>query len=209
MKINLIYMTDHRLYLNYINDHYNELKFKYYNFCKLQHYDWDEDVFSDTILKCYESIEKKGKLNDTTPYGMESYTFLAFKNNIRNEKRYCRNKNRDNNISSDNINDLYEDFYNKSNDSATVKIQNDLFKDYAILYIMLKVEEHFDLEHVYLFKVKTLTSGMTFKKLAETCKNIKATRKKILEVQHWIKENVSKEDIRKSFFEQFGDLIGN
>ena len=202
-------MTDHRLYLNYINDHYNELKFKYYNFCKLQHYDWDEDVFSDTILKCYESIEKKGKLNDTTPYGMESYTFLAFKNNIRNEKRYCRNKNRDKNISSDNINDLYEEFYNKSNDSATVKIQNDLFKDYAILYIMLKVEEHFDPEHVYLFKVKTLTSGMTFKKLAEACKNIKSTRKKILEVQHWIKENVSKEDIRKSFFEQFGDLIGN
>lgn len=202
-------MTDHRLYLNYINDHYNELKFKYYNFCKLQHYDWDEDVFSDTILKCYESIEKKGKLNDTTPYGMESYTFLAFKNNIRNEQRYCRNKNRDKNISSDNINDLYEEWYNQNNDTATKKIEKDLFQDFSVFYIMLKVEERFDPEYVYLFKVKTLTPNMTFKKLAETCKNIKSTRKKILEVQHWIRENITKEEIRKEFYELYGNIISN
>jgi DNA-directed RNA polymerase specialized sigma24 family protein len=207
MKINLIYMTDAQLFLNHINDHYQELKWKYYRFCQEKHYDWDEDIFSDTILKCYETIDKKGKMQSNTPYGIESYFFLAFKNNIRNEKRYCRSKCRDWNITSDNINDLYEEYYNKSNDSAKVKIQNDLFKDYATLYIMLKVEEHFDAEHFYLFKIKTLTKGMTFKKLQETCKHIKSTRKKFIEVQQWLKDNVTKEDVRKAFYEEFGDLM--
>lgn len=202
-------MTDAELFLNHINENYTKLKWKYYRFCIENHLSWDEDIYSDTILKCYETIEKKGKMQNNTPYGIESYFFLAFKNNIRNEQRYCRSRLRDKNISSDNINDLYEEFYNKSNDTATVKIQNDLFKDYAILYIMLKVEEHFDQEHFYLYRIKTLTKGMTFKKLQDQCKNIKSTRKKVIEVQNWLKGNVTKEEIRKSFFEEFGDLIGN
>lgn len=195
-------------YLIWFSHHYQELKGKYAKFCKENNYDWDEDIFSDTYLKIYDCIIKNG-IKDDTPHGMSGYTFMSFKNNIRNEQRYCRNKNRNKNISSDNINDLYEEWYNQNNDTATKKIEKDLFQDFSVFYIMLKVEERFDPEYVYLFKVKTLTPNMTFKKLAETCKNIKSTRKKILEVQHWIRENITKEEIRKEFYELYGNIISN
>jgi DNA-directed RNA polymerase specialized sigma24 family protein len=192
-------------YLNWISKHYNQLKNKYWKFCQEKQYTWSEDIYSDTILKVYESIVKRG-LKDTTDYGMESYTFMAFKNNIMNEQRYSRNKKRDFNISSDNIEALYEEFYNRTENPAMIKIISDLFKDFSILYIMSKVEDNFDDEHFYLFKVKTLVPEMTFKKLAETTK-IKASRKKVIEVMRWVKENIKKEEIRKIFYNIYGDII--
>lgn len=198
-------MQDEAIFLNYINDHYNELKRKYFKFCQEKQYDWDEDIFSDTILKCYDCIVKKGGLKDKSAHGIESYFFIAFRNNIMNEQRYSRNKKRDRNINSDSINDLYEVWYNANNNDARVKIVNDLFKDFSILYIMTQVEDNFDEEHFYLFRLKTLCN-LTFKNLAEKT-NIKASRKKVIEVIHWIKDNIRKEDIRQLFFVMYGDII--
>lgn len=199
-------MHDKDLFINYINDHYSELKNKYFKFCQEKDYDWSEDVFQDTILKCYQTIEKVGKLKDTSSYGIESYFFKSFKNNTLLEKVYCRTKNRDYNINSDNINDIYEVWYNNNNSTAREKLINDLYKDFATLYIMLQVENNFDSEHFYLFRVKVLTPDMTFKKLAEQTK-VKASRKKVIDVTHWLKENVTKEQIKKAFNEIYGDLI--
>jgi hypothetical protein len=199
-------MQDETIFLNYINGHYSELKNKYYKFCQEKQYTWNEDIYSDTILKCYDVIIKNGKLKDKSPHGIESYFFMAFRNNIMNEQRYSRNKKRDKNINSDHINDLYELWYNDNFNDARVKITNDLFKDFSILYIMTRVEDNFDSEHFYLFKVKTLVPEMTFKKLAETTK-IKASRKKVIEVMRWVKENIKKEEIRKIFYNIYGDII--
>jgi len=199
-------MKDEQLFINHINDHYQELKNKYFKFCQEKQYDWDEDVYSDTILKCYETIKKNGKLKDTTPYGIESYFFRSFKNNIMNEKNYGRVKKRDMNINSDNINDIYEVWYNDNFSDARVKIVNDLFKDFSVLYIMAMVENNWDSEHFYLFRIKTLTPNMTFKKLADITK-IKGSRKKTIEVIRWVKENIKKEEIRKVFYELYGDII--
>lgn len=191
-------MQDEAIFLNYINDHYNELKRKYFKFCQEKQYDWDEDIFSDTILKCYDCIVKKGGLKDKSAHGIESYFFIAFRNNIMNEQRYSRNKKRDRNINSDSINDLYETFYNKTNDPAINKVMHDLFVDFSTLYIMMQVEDNFDAESFYLFKVKTLVPNMTFKKLAEMT-SIKASRKKTIDVIRWVKENIKKDDVKKAF----------
>lgn len=199
-------MQDETIFLNYINDHYAELKNKYWKFCQEKQYEWNEDIFSDTILKCYDCIKKKGELKDKTSYGIESYFFKAFKNNIMNEQRYSRNKKRDRNINSDTINDLYETWYNDNFNDARVKIVNDLFKDFSILYIMSRVEDNFDKESFYLFRIKTLVPNMTFKRLADTTK-IKASRRKCIEVMRWVKDNIKKEDIRTVFFSVYGDLI--
>lgn len=51
-----------KLFLNYINDHYTLLKNKYRKFCIEKQYSWNEDVFSDTILNCYNAITKKDSL---------------------------------------------------------------------------------------------------------------------------------------------------
>jgi len=200
-------MTDQDLFLNYISEHYNELKYKYLNFCREHNYQWDEDIFSDTILKCYEAIRKKGQLNDTTPQGIENYFFIAFKLNIKREGQYARNQKRDRNITSDDINDTYEQWYNSNHISAMEKVKSDLFKDFSILYIMMVVEANFDQEHFYLFRIKTL-GNLTYKQLQEKTK-IKASRQKVIDVKNWLKENVTKNDIKREFTQIYGNLIEN
>ena len=167
-------MQDYKLiadnYLAWFADNMSKLKNKYRKFCIENSYDWDEDVFSDTYLKIYDIISKKG-IADSSEKGYDNYTFMAFKNNIRNEKNYCRTKNRDYNVTSDNIEQLYEDWYNDNHTSSTQKLKRDLFIDFATLYIILSVEEAFDAEHARLYKLKVLVKGMTFKKLAELDEN--------------------------------------
>ena len=203
--INKIKMLDQDVFINYINDHYTQLKNKYWKFCQEKQYTWDEDIFSDTILKCYDCVVKKGELKDKTPQGIENYFFNAFQNNIRNERRYSRNKKRDLNYTAEKIAIVYENWYNENHNDARVKIVNDLFKDFSILYIMTQVEDHFDAEHFYLFRIKTLCN-LTFKQLADKT-NIKASRRKCIEVMRWVRENIKKEDIRTVFFQVYGDLI--
>lgn len=199
-------MTDQDKFLRYINDHYLLLKNKYRKFCQEKMYDWDEDIYSDTILKCYEAIERKGKLEDTTPQGFENYFFRSFKQNIQREKQYCRVSKRDLNIKNDDINQLYEDWYNYNKDSSTSKIKNDMFKDFAVLYIMSTVEDNFDNEHFYLFKLKMLCPDMTYKKLAAKTK-VKGSRQKVVNVKNWLKDNVTKEDVNKAFYQLYGNLL--
>lgn len=198
-------MSDETIFLNYINDHYTELKNKYYKFCQEKQYTWNEDIYSDTILKCYDVIIKNGKLKDKSPHGIESYFFMAFRNNIMNEQRYSRNKKRDKNINSDHINDLYEEFYNRTENPAINKVMHDLFVDFSTLYIMMQVEDNWDSEHFYLFRLKTLVPNMTFKKLADIT-SIKASRKKTIDVIRWVKENIRKEDVKKAFNKFYDNL---
>ena len=198
-------MSDKDKFMHYINDHYNHLKYKYINFCKEKGYVWDEDIFSDTILKCHDAIEKKGKLNDTTDYGIESYFFISFKLNLKREGQYARNQKRDRNIDSDSINELYEDYYNKNNSSSAQKVYKDLFQDFSVLYIMTVVEDNFDQEHFYLFRLKTL-GNLTYKQLQDKTK-IKASRQKVINVKNFLKENVKKEDIKSAFNAMYGDLL--
>lgn len=199
-------MEDKTRFINYINDHYNQLKFKYRRFCTEKQYDWDEDIFSDTILSCYTAIEKKGKLNDITPQGIENYFFRSFKQNLQREKQYCRVSKRDLNYHSDNINEVYEEWYNENNSPARVKLLNDLWKDFLILFIMTKVEDNFDSEHFLLFRLKYLIPQMTYKKLQEKTQ-AKKCRQKVVNVKNWVKDNVSKDEAKKIFTLMYGDLI--
>ena len=198
-------MSDQDKFMHYINDHYNHLKYKYINFCKEHNYVFDEDIFSDTILKCYEAIDKKGKLEDTTDQGIQNYFFISFKMNLKREGQYARNMKRDRNIDSDSINDLYESWYNDNNVSAMEKIKSDLFKDFSVLYIMTVVEDNFDTEHFYLFKLKTL-GNLTYKQLQDKTK-IKASRQKVINVKNWLKDNVTKDMIKSAFNAMYGNLL--
>lgn len=199
-------MSDQNIFMKYINDNYQLLKNKYRKFCSEKHYDWDEDVFSDTILKCHDAIKRKGKLEDKTAQGIENYFFRSFKQNIQREKQYCRVSKRDLNITSDNINNIYEDWYNKFNDSSINKIKSDLYKDFSVLYIMHKVEEEFDGEHFYLFKLKSLMPDMTYKKLqAKT--HCTSCRQKVVDVKNWVKQNISKKEITDAFQRIYGNLL--
>lgn len=191
-------------YLNWFSKNYFILKGKYINYCKLNNYQFDEDIFSDTYLKIYEAIVRKG-LQDTSDQGFDNYTFISFKLNLKREGQYARNQKRDRNISSDNINDVYEEWYNDNNISAMDKIKSDLFKDFSVLYLMTIVEDNFDQEHFYLFKLKTL-GNLTYKQLADKTK-IKASRQKVIDIKNWLKANVTKDDIKQAFNTMYGNLM--
>lgn len=199
-------MLDQDRFLKHINDNYEPLYCKFKKYCIDNYLEFTDDIFQDTILKCYEAIERKGKLNDNSPYGMESYMFLSLKQNIKREGQYARVTKRDLNYNSDNINVIYEQWLNNNQDPSRVKLLNDLFKDYSVLYIMLKVEERFDEESFYLFKTKYLVPQMTYKKLQEKT-GFKKVRQKVVTVKDWVKANISKEEIRKAFLNKYGNLL--
>lgn len=198
-------MTDATKFINYINDHYDLLKNRYRRFCSEKHYDWDDDIFGDTIVKCYDAIERKGGLNDHTDQGIEDYFFRSFKQNLQREKQYCRVAKRDYNVTSDEVNQLYEDKYNRDNDSSLIKLKNDLYIDFATLYIMQRVEQEFDGEHFLLFRLKTLCN-LTYKQLQDKTR-LRGVRQKFLTVKNWVKSNVTKQEVNDAFNRMYGDLL--
>lgn len=188
-------------YLTYVGNSYKKLMKRMKAFCDDKGYIWDEDVLADTFLKVHDRISKKG-IDDSSDEGFENYTFMAFRQNIKREALYARVKKRS---EADDIHTLYERYFNSTKTSSTEKIQGDLFKDFSLIYILMKVEKNFDNDHFYLFKLKHLC-GMTYKELSEKT-NIPNSRKKVLTVMHWLKKNVTKKEIEKKFDETYGYLI--
>ena len=200
-----IKVEDNRLFINYISDHYNQLYYTYRQFCKEKDYQWDEDIFQDTIVNCYSAITKKGKLQDTSNQGIENYFFKSFKMNLMREKQYARNMKRDLNVEADDVDVMYEEWTNNNKEDSRTKILSDMWKDFSCLYIMMLVEDNWDDEHFYLFRLKHLCN-MTYKQLTDKT-GIKGVRQKILDVKQWLKDNLTKEDINKAFQLAYGDLL--
>ena len=198
--------NDATIFLNYINDNYDKVGGTLKLLSAQRKMKYSEDAFHESILRCHKAIEKKGYLKDKSPYGITSYLIRSYFNLIKEEKRSAKVKKRDQNYNSDNIGGLYEDYYNSNFTDARQKVVSDLFRDFSVLYIMMVVEENFDSEHFYLFKLKELCKDMTYKKLSEKT-GLKGVRQKVVEVKRFIQANVTKEMIRKEFFEIYGDLL--
>lgn len=192
-------------YLKYINDNYKMLKSKMKAFCKEKDYQWDEDIWSDTYLKVYDKILKSG-IKDDTEDGFADYTFIAFKTNIKRERQYKRISSRDFNYTSDEVNDVYETYYNNSNDPEIDKIRSDLFKDYMVKRIVDAVSTQFGDDKARHFASKYLIKGNTYRKMAERT-GIKGIRNEIIEMKRWVIDNISKEELKNDFLEEYGDLL--
>lgn len=196
-------MNDAKLFINTINDNYEIIKHELKNYCESVGKSFDEDIFQDTILKCYLLIEKQGEMKDPSYQGIKNYLFMSFKINMNREKQYARNQKRDDNISD--LNDIYER-YSSQKLTEQEKLKSDLYKDFAELYLFHKVEQNFDGEHFYLFRLKTFDKNMTYQKLAEKT-GIKSVRQKVVDVKNWLKQNVKQEDIRKEFDSIYGEIL--
>lgn len=189
-------------YLKWINQNYKKQKSKLQSFCADKKYDWDEDIFCDTYLKIYEKILKNG-IKDDSDSGFDNYTFMSFKINLLREKQYARNLKRDNNIV--NLTGAYSEYLD-SLLTQEEKLKSDLYKDFACLYLMNKVEENFDNEHFYLFRLKVFDKTMTYQKLQEKT-GIKGVRQKVVDVKNWLKSNVTKKEIDEAFADTYGNLL--
>lgn len=195
-------MTDAELFLNYIGENYDRLKnhLKKYSLNKIAQF--DEGIFHQTILRCYENIEKKMYLQDPTAQGIENFLFKAFANNIIREKQYARVAKR---VETDNLSALMSK-NDKEDDGLRKKLEGDLKEDFSILYILEKIEKALSYEHCHLFALKHL-NGMTYSAIARKTKG-KGSRDKILEAANYVRENITKDEIDKAFSKFYEQEIG-
>lgn len=190
-------------YFTCISQNYNNLKQVCKDVCKRNKEQYSEDALNDTVIQVHKIIQKKGKLDDMSDNGIMRYFVRSYVNNLRMEKRYAYHKKRDYNITQEEFNDRYEQSLSSKRD----KIIKDLLEDFSVLYIMKLVELNFPPEQLYLYKLKMICNK-TYKQIHDETR-IKKSRDKIIEVNKWVKNNLTRDVIKKEFFDIYGDLIGN
>ena len=190
-------------YFTCISQNYNNLKQVCKDVCKRNKEQYSEDSLNDTVIQIHKIIQKKGKLDDMSDNGIMRYFVRSYVNNLRMEKRYAYHKKRDYNITQEEFNDRYEQSLSSKRD----KIIKDLLEDFSVLYIMKLVELNFPPEQLYLYKLKMICNK-TYKQIHDETR-IKKSRDKIIEVNKWVKHNLTRDVIKKEFFEIYGDLIAN
>lgn len=196
-------MTSEQIYFNTLQTNYNKLKQICKDVCARNKEKFSEDIFQDTIVQVHKIIQKKGQLDDMSEKGILNYMTRSYVNNLRCEKRYAYIKKRDNNITQEEFNERYE----RSMSSKEEKIIKDLLEDFSVLYIMKLVEINFDTEHYYLYKLKMLCN-QTYKQIHDKT-HIKKSRDKIIEVNKWVKQNLTRDKIKQEFYSIYGELLKN
>ena len=73
-------MTDAELFLDYIGKHYNNIQQKLKMLCGKNKQPYSQDYFHESIIRCTNAIQKKGKLNDTSNYGIQAYLIRSYFN---------------------------------------------------------------------------------------------------------------------------------
>lgn len=194
-------MTKNEEYLKVIEKQYDELKRICREVCKRNGEKFSEDIFQDTIIKINNIITKKGELDDMSEKGIMNYFTRSFVNNLRCDKRNSYVAKRDHNISQDTMNERYELTHSPLKD----KLVKDLLEDFSILYIMKRIEDVFDNQACHLYRLKTLC-GMTYKQIHDKT-HIKKSREMIVEVNNWVKSNITRDEIWRVFQDVYGNLI--
>lgn len=190
-------------YFTCIKQNYNNIRQICKDVCKRNKEQYSEDALNDTFIQVHKIIQKKGKLDDMSDNGIMRYFVRSYVNNLRMEKRYAYHKKRDYNITQEEFNDRYEQSLSSKRD----KIIKDLLEDFSVLYIMKLVELNFPPEQLYLYKLKMICNK-TYKQIHDYTK-IKKSRDKIIEVNKWVKQNLTRDVIKKEFMSIYGDLIEN
>lgn len=197
------YNTAVTAYFTCISQNYNNLKQVCKDVCKRNKEQYSEDALNDTVIQVHKIIQKKGKLDDMSDNGIMRYFVRSYVNNLRMEKRYAYHKKRDYNITQEEFNDRYEQSLSSKRD----KIIKDLLEDFSVLYIMKLVELNFPPEQLYLYKLKMICNK-TYKQIHDETR-IKKSRDKIIEVNKWVKQNLTRDVIKKEFMSIYGDLLEN
>ena len=190
-------------YFTCISQNYNNIRQICNDVCKRNKEQYSEDALNDTVIQVHKIIQKKGKLDDMSDNGIMRYFVRSYVNNLRMEKRYAYHKKRDYNITQEEFNDRYEQSLSSKRD----KIIKDLLEDFSVLYIMKLVELNFPPEQLYLYKLKMICNK-TYKQIHDETK-IKKSRDKIIEVNKWVKNNLTRDVIKNVFFYFFVVLIEN
>lgn len=180
-------------FLDFANEHYDDYKKKWAKYLYDKQVDFDEDVFSETVLKVYDYINTNG-IKDDSDSGLANYWFKSFNTNIKREKQYSRNVNRDKNI------DATEELSKEMNgeDELKLKIRRHVYEDWSIFYILRLVEDNFDSISFHCFRLYYILDKMTYSKLREITK-VPDSKKRVVTIKNWLKDNLTKQQMEKEF----------
>lgn len=170
-----------------LSNNYNDLKKKYKQFCFLNGLTYSDDVLHSTILKVVEMVNKKG-LNASNDKDVENYLFKAFKLNTYQDFQQEQKKRVDDNINPFDLN-IEDVEYDESHYN---------YARLASVYILQKVKEEFGELTAAIWRLRYIVrlngNELNYKKIKELTK-IQDVRKRIVEVNRWVKNNIKKEDI--------------
>lgn len=195
-----------RVFLEFVGRQYRRLRSQYRSYCKERHIHFDIDVLSETITRCAEKIYRDG-IDAKTEYDMECYLFRSFTTNVRREGQYARNRNEDDHFSGD-VESAYQRWYDENNVSHMKKVEKDLLEDFSVLYMLSRASDALPSQDVHLFKVKLFSPDTTYKKIQERTGMADAS-KRIRKVRQWLRDNVSKEEVMKAFYSEYGDILAD
>lgn len=185
--------TQARKYLNLANDKYLDYLKKWRTHIQDKGYDWDEDVYSDTILKVYDNILKNG-IKDDSEEGLSNYWFKSFIVNIKREKQYSRNLYRDMNVDAS---EELDKEYN-GDDELKLKIRRHIYDDWLSVRLLQIVEQNFTSREFRCFRLYYIVPKMTYEKLRDLTK-IKDCKKIVNTIKKWLIENTDKHQLDKEF----------
>lgn len=184
-------------WLNYINSIYVEYKNKFEQYCNSVKKKFEEDVYSETILNCYDSICRNG-LKDTSEQGMKNYLFQSFKMNIVRSVTYARQTKRTYNID---ISEAHEEYLMK-NEPLHLKIKKQMLNDFTVTYILYNVELNFDTVSFFCFRIKHLIPKMTYQMLRNIT-NINDCKKRVTTINKWVRDSIDKQEVYKEFIKAY------
>ena len=133
---------------------------------------FDEDIYNDTIVKCYDSILK----GDDTEGDLQGYWFKSFKNNLNRNKEYSKNKNK---VDTDVV-DLLKD---KQTEEETINLYYSAISD-----ILLKVKHQFNRKTFEVYRMYLLCN-MSYEQL-DKATGLKDSKERINKVKKWVCQNM-------------------
>lgn len=170
-----------------LSSQYNDIKKKYKQFCFLNGLTYSDDVLHSTILKVVEMVNKKG-LSACNDKEIEHYFFKAYKLNTYQEHLQEQKKNIDNNVNPFDLN-IVDEQYDESHYN---------YARLASVYILQKVKQEFGELTAAIWRLRYLVrvngEEMNYKEIKRLTK-IHDVRRRIVEANRWVKENIKKEDI--------------
>lgn len=173
-----------------IGKSYDEIKKGCRANCLKRGLKFNEDIFQQTIILCYESIQRNN-IKDKTNQGARNYLFRSLNTNIIHDKVIPYNSRRVDDeevLTCERIDD----------NGAREKIENEVYNDFAAMYLLSVAEENVDSLSFYTFRLKYLIEKMSYSKLIKLTK-LKNAKARVKSVVEYLKENVTEEEIRNAY----------
>ena len=156
---------------------------------------WSEDAFHDTVVLCYETIQRRG-IRDKSEQGIRNYFFNALKMNVLHEAVLPYNSRK---VDDEELVNNYDPLDERE---CEQKVKEQLFNDFAVVRILELAESNCDPLSFYCYRLKFLMDKMPYQRLV-TITKIKSAKARVKSVIEWIKENVTEEELRKEFEEKY------